>query len=95
MKHSITPTPNAANIYGAHWWLSSANFSKPLAEKWEARKQLLKRMPENTYFAHGYAEQMVVVVPSRNTVITRLGYVPVGEQMDIADFINDILSALD
>ena len=68
---------NAAN-YGAHWWL---NFKD--------RKPLLKNSPEDAFMARGHQGQLVVVIPSKDMVVVRLGLSPdenswqaIGEYMD-------------
>ena len=56
-----TTTPGAEK-YGAHWWLSLPN-----------GKGLLKKGPYDSFEAQGHEGQVVVVIPSKDLVIVRLG----------------------
>jgi CubicO group peptidase (beta-lactamase class C family) len=55
-------TAQGATSYGAHWWLSLAN-----------RQGLLKNGPYDSFEAQGYQGQLIVVIPSKDLVIVRLG----------------------
>jgi CubicO group peptidase (beta-lactamase class C family) len=55
-------TGEGATRYGAHWWLSPSN-----------KAGLLKDGPYDSFEAHGYQGQIVMVVPSKDLVIVRLG----------------------
>jgi CubicO group peptidase (beta-lactamase class C family) len=58
-----TPTTaEGATEYGAHWWLSPAN-----------RTGTLKDGPYDTFEARGYQGQRILVIPSKDAVIVRLG----------------------
>jgi CubicO group peptidase (beta-lactamase class C family) len=67
VKHATTPTLDAG--YGAGWWLNL-----PVAEPdalgfpWG-----LPGAPADAFFGFGYLGQFVVVVPSRQLVVVRLG----------------------
>jgi CubicO group peptidase (beta-lactamase class C family) len=58
-----TPTTaEGATKYGAHWWLSPSN-----------KAGLLKEGPYDSFEAHGFQGQVIVVIPSKDLVIVRLG----------------------
>ncbi len=58
-----TPTTaQGANAYGAHWWLSLPN-----------KQGLLKGGPYDSFEAQGFQGQLIVVIPSKDLVIVRLG----------------------
>jgi CubicO group peptidase (beta-lactamase class C family) len=62
-----TPTPDAPlGGYGAHWWLNAGNPSDVGQRPWPS-------LPADAYAARGYAGQWLLVVPSRELVIVRLG----------------------
>ena len=67
---ALYATPNEAltpgDIQGRQWWLNRGVPKKGLARPWKAA-------PEDTYAAIGHWGQYVVVVPSADTVIVRLG----------------------
>ncbi len=50
--------------------------------------------PADLFLASGYDGQFVVVVPSHNLVIVRLGFTPDSEAWDLAAFIGDVLAAV-
>lgn len=65
--------------YGAQFWLFGEE----------------QGLPEGTYAAMGNRGQYVVIVPTRNIVVVRRGFDPVGEgrNFDIAGFTRDVLAA--
>jgi CubicO group peptidase (beta-lactamase class C family) len=60
-----------ATQYGAHWWLSPAN-----------REGLLKDGPYDSFEAQGFQGQVVMVIPSKDAVIVRLGFMEREEGWD-------------
>ena len=62
-----TPTPAAARGgYGAHWWLNAGSPGAPEDRVWPS-------LPGDAYAARGMSGQYVVVVPSAELVVVRLG----------------------
>lgn len=58
-----TPASSEGAVaYGAHWWLSREN-----------RQGLLKEGPFDSFEAHGFQGQLIVVIPSKDLVVVRLG----------------------
>lgn len=55
-------TAQGATIYGAHWWLSPPN-----------GQGLLKKGPHDAFSANGYQGQRLLIVPSRDLIVVRLG----------------------
>jgi CubicO group peptidase (beta-lactamase class C family) len=55
-------TAQGAKAYGAHWWLSLPN-----------KEGLLKNGPYDSFDANGFQGQFIVVIPSKDLVIVRLG----------------------
>jgi CubicO group peptidase (beta-lactamase class C family) len=67
VKYSTTPTPEAPQgRYGAHWWLNAGEPNHPGDRSWPD-------MPADTFAARGFEGQEVVVIPSRELVLVRLG----------------------
>jgi len=61
------PTPAAPDgTYGAHWWLNAGDPRAPERRMWPS-------LPRDTYAARGHSGQFVVVVPSADLVVVRLG----------------------
>lgn len=61
-----TPAPGGPAHYGAHWWLSTAG------ERERARARGLD-LPEDAFHASGYEGQQILVIPSMELVLVRLG----------------------
>ena len=59
VDYVTTPTPTSNGTYGAQFWLN-------------AEKQF-KEVPANMYFADGYQEQRVYILPDQDLVIVRFG----------------------
>lgn len=88
VAYSTTPTPEAdKGRYGAHWWL---NAGKPP----RSENRPMPGLPADLYYASGHEGQFVVVVPSHQAVIVRLGLTTEG-QFDLEGFVGPVLDALD
>lgn len=57
-----SPAGGGADHYGAHFWLSPEN-----------KKGLLKNGPYDSFEAHGNEGQVIMIIPSKDLVIVRLG----------------------
>jgi len=67
VRYVTTPTPRAPQgCYGAHWWLNAGDPEAPESRQWPT-------LPTDAYAARGYGGQWVLVIPSRELVIVRLG----------------------
>jgi CubicO group peptidase (beta-lactamase class C family) len=67
VRYVTTPTPGAPDgRYGAHWWLNAGDASNPARRQWPS-------LPPDAYAARGYSGQWVLVIPSSELVIVRLG----------------------
>ncbi len=88
MDYSTTPTPKAPyGSYGAHWWLNVGEPDDPTARPFQS-------LPQDLYRASGFEGQNVIIVPSRDLVVVRLGYTP-DERLDgIEALVRGILDAL-
>jgi hypothetical protein len=51
-------------------------------------------LPSDIFFASGHDDQYVVVVPSHDLVLVRLGFTPDEEAWDLGTFIGDVLEAV-
>ena len=67
VKYTVTPAP-AADLgkYGAQWWLNAGEKNNPAVRKYPD-------LPPDAYWADGFEEQFVMVIPSKDLVIVRLG----------------------
>jgi CubicO group peptidase (beta-lactamase class C family) len=85
VSYVTTPTPRApAGHYGAHWWLNAGDAADPSRAPWPA-------LPRDTYAARGHSGQWLVVVPSSELVVVRLG---LGQRDVEADGTQELVAAL-
>jgi CubicO group peptidase (beta-lactamase class C family) len=85
VARSITPTPGHPSAgYGSQWWLNAAA---------DPEQRELPGAPADSYLASGHQGQMVLVVPSREAVIVRLGMTN-GRKWPRAEFATAVLAAL-
>jgi CubicO group peptidase (beta-lactamase class C family) len=86
---SFVTTPGSAapqGEYGAQWWLNAGSSVKP-------ENRLLPKLPSDAFYAGGFEGQWVLVIPSSELVIVRLGYTP-DKAFSIEDLTLSILDAL-
>jgi len=84
VDYARTPALDSTPYYGAHWWLNLDQMRLP-------------DMPKDIYFMGGHDGQYVIVVPSKNAVIVRLGLnrPPASFEVDILPLIQEVYEALD
>ena len=86
VKYSVTPAPAAdMGKYGAQWWLNAGDANNPQHRKYPA-------LPADAYWADGFEEQYVMVIPSKKLVVVRLGVSHHGS--DIVKLVNGVIAAL-
>lgn len=79
IEYSTTESTGSNGQYGAHFWLNKGHCQ-------------FKNAPEDAFSANGYQGQYVVVIPSYDLVIVRLGS---GEDyFDIDDFIGKVIASI-
>jgi CubicO group peptidase (beta-lactamase class C family) len=67
VKYTLTPAPAAEmGEYGAQWWLNAGAPNNPENRKYP-------KIPADAYWADGFEEQYVMVIPSEKLVVVRLG----------------------
>lgn len=85
VRYVTTPTPGAPQrSYGAHWWLDAGDPADASRAAWPA-------MPRDAYAARGHSGQWVVVVPSAELVVVRLG---LGQRDDEEDGTEQLVADL-
>ncbi len=88
VRFSTTPTPQSpGGIFGAHWWLG-------LRAELGGESPAAARIPADAFFAVGHEGQVITVIPSRATVVVRLGLSIYIDAWNHAGFIADVLDAL-
>jgi CubicO group peptidase (beta-lactamase class C family) len=86
VKYTTTPATAAPmGEYGAQWWLNAGAKNDPDRRKYP-------KIPADAYWADGFEEQYVMVVPSRKLVVVRLGVSHNG--FDIEKLVTGIMEAL-
>jgi CubicO group peptidase (beta-lactamase class C family) len=85
VKYSSTPTHTAEKgQYGAHFWTNGGAAADP-------GKQPFPSLPADLYYAAGYKGQRLVIIPSRQLVVLRLGW---SDDYNMEPLLTDVLSAL-
>ena len=77
VSYSATETPHSDGQYGAHFWMDHSD----------------KSFPQDAYYADGYEGQYVVIIPSKQLVIVRLGCTQ-DDAFDLNTFVKDIVAAI-
>jgi CubicO group peptidase (beta-lactamase class C family) len=86
VKYTTTPGPAALlGEYGAQWHLNAGAPGNP-----ELRK--FPNLPTDAYWADGFEDQWIVVVPSHKLVVVRLGVSHHG--FDIQKLVNDVMGCM-
>ncbi len=68
MGYSTTPTPNnPLHNYGAHFWLNADPENRQLQRTWPS-------LPADAYSMNGFQGQRVIIIPSKDMVVVRLGF---------------------
>jgi len=83
-----TPTPTAPiGEYGAQWWTNGGRPEDPSDRRFPSA-------PRDTYQASGFQGQAVIVIPSRDLVIVRLGMSNSRDALDLDGLIARVLGAM-
>ena len=88
VKYTTTPTPRAPQgKYGAFFWLNAGAPS-------DASDRMMAPVPADTFFARGFQEQRVFIVPSKNLVLVRFGATSEKSAWNDEAFVASMLAAL-
>ena len=79
-KYVSTPTPTSNGRYGGHFWLNSSG-KYPDA-------------PRDLYYASGFQGQKVIIIPSKDLVIVRMGLTD-DESFDFNGFLQEVLGSFE
>ncbi len=87
VDYTRTPAPAAKEgQYGAHFWLNARQQVK-------GENLYHPYLPADLFFASGFEEQRVAIVPSSNVVVVRLGLTYPPKKWDFGKFMGEILEA--
>ncbi len=88
VAYTTTPTPDAPRgEYGALFWLNAGSPSNSADRRWPS-------IPRDAFWADGFQDQRVVIIPSRKLVLVRLGNCSYSAAWDDEKFISEVLAAL-
>ena len=88
VDYSTMATPGAPKgRYGAQWWLNLGTSGDP-------GDRVYPQLPPDAYWASGYDGQTVMVVPSRDAVIVRLGLTKDESAYPAGEILAGVLAAL-
>lgn len=87
VQYSATPAPAAPRgEYGGHWWLNAGAASDSMNRPWPD-------LPRDIFYASGFQGQHVVVIPSHDLVVVRLGVTQDDRAWNLGDFLRAVLPA--
>jgi len=87
VNYSTTPTPKAPQgEYGAHFWLNAGNPR-------HSQNREYPELPDDLYYANGHDGQRVIIIPSYNLVLVRLGLSRNRNAWDMDELVVDVLKA--
>jgi CubicO group peptidase (beta-lactamase class C family) len=98
VDYTRTPAPASKyKHYGALFWLNAGadDFKTSSVTKTNRNVPPFPRLPSDAYFAFGHDGKRIVIIPSRNLVVVRLGLSRSNETWDYEGFLVDILSSFD
>jgi len=88
VKYTTTPTARAPQgKYGAFFWLNAGAPS-------DASDRMMTSVPADTFFARGFQEQRVFIIPSKNLVLVRFGATSEKIAWNDEAFVASMLAAL-
>lgn len=88
VRYTTTPTPQVPKgEYGAMFWLNAGAPEDP-------SDRLMPSVPQDAFYARGFQEQRVFIVPSRKLVLVRIGATSDRSAWDDDAFVASVLSAL-
>jgi CubicO group peptidase (beta-lactamase class C family) len=87
VEYTARPTPKAPRgVYGAHFWLNAGDPGDPADRRFPS-------LPRDIFWASGFQGQVVVVSPSHDAVVVRLG-LSAGRAWGLEGFLQEVLAAL-
>jgi len=90
VSYSATPTSTApSGIYGAQFWTPTSEAIEGWYQHWRWAD-----VPTDAFAAEGFEGQMVCVIPSRQTVIVRLGVTHDRSTWSMPEFVAEVLACL-
>jgi CubicO group peptidase (beta-lactamase class C family) len=87
VEFATTPgTAAPMGEYGAQWWLNAGNPTNP-------EDKIFPSLPNDAFYAGGFEGQWILVIPSKDLVIVRLGFTPKNEFI-MNDFAANVIGLL-
>ena len=88
VKYSRMPTPAAPQgHYGAHFWLNAGDAGYPDRRRWPT-------LPGDMFMAWGFQGQYLIIIPSKNLILVRLGLNTKAKDWSLETFVTNVISAL-
>ena len=86
VRRPTAPSPRGA--YGAHWWLNAGSNGAPGDRPFPS-------LPADLFYASGYEGQFVVIFPSQDLIVVRLGQSEPEHAFDLEGFLRAVLDAFE
>ena len=84
VKLAASPTKGSNGRYGHHWWINDPE---------EKFTPTYPDVPRSAYWAGGFNGQTMMVLPSHNMVVTRLGWT-VDQKTDMNNLVAEVIAAI-
>ncbi|RMG26987.1 MAG: class C beta-lactamase-related serine hydrolase [Bacteroidetes bacterium] len=81
VAYSRRPARKSQGRYGAHFWLNQGG-------------QALPHCPRDAFMCDGFNGQHVIIIPSRQVVIVKMGLNPFPNGLDLDEFVKNVLEVL-
>jgi len=89
VKYSTTAsTTDWLNHYGAHFWL---NYDPSDGKK----PRVWPKLPKDTFYMSGFQGQRVVIIPSKQLVVVRMGFTTPGANNGVEQLVADVIKQLE
>lgn len=84
-EHAALPAEHSNGQYGGHFWINGLN-----AEG----QRIMPNLPEDLYYASGFEGQDVIIVPSMDLVVVRLGLTPTESDWNLNTHLAPLIEVL-
>ena len=89
VRASLRPAPKSPQgRYGLHWWLNRG-------QREDGSDRPMQQLPRDLFFASGFEQQVLAVIPSKKLVAVRLGCTHSSRSWSDAKFIESLCAVVD
>lgn len=87
VRETVTPSPqNKLQNYGFQFWLNGIAEADPA-------ERVFNDVPADMYYADGFGEQAIFIIPSKKLIVVRLG-LTLDKSFDANEFLKEVIGAV-